>query len=257
VRHAAGIAPRSHWYEGDGAMPDSVLADIRRQLGIGAWHARFALYGEPSMVAARYEVVREAFAGLPGARLTARTYTGAEDGGLTPEEITGPDRGPQSGYPSITAYEVVRFRGHNGAHIGFSPVLPASGNEVLEFYLAGKEISAKHGFDFYPGFHCYARHLVHINMIIFDADNLAQRESAVALFRDLVAAARERGYSEYRAHVDFMDLVADQFDFNDHALRRFNERLKDALDPAGILSPGKQGVWPRALREALTDQRDH
>jgi 4-cresol dehydrogenase (hydroxylating) flavoprotein subunit len=41
-----------------------------------------------------------------------------------------------------------------------------------------------------------------------------------------------------------MDLVADQFDFNDHALRRFNQRLKDALDPRGILSPGKQGIWP-------------
>jgi 4-cresol dehydrogenase (hydroxylating) len=25
--------------------------------------------------------------------------------------------------------------------------------------------------------------------------------------------------------------------------------LKDALDPDGILSPGKQGIWPRAARE--------
>jgi 4-cresol dehydrogenase (hydroxylating) len=46
-----------------------------------------------------------------------------------------------------------------------------------------------------------------------------------------------------------MDHVADQFDFNDHALRRLNETIKDAVDPNGILSPGKSGIWPRGMRE--------
>ena len=242
VRYAASVAHRSHWYSGPGAMPDSVVADIQRELGIGAWHARFALYGSPAMVAARWQAVHEAFADVPGARLTERTYT--DPGGLLAEDVPGPDRGGQTGFPSLLALESVKFRGENGAHIGFSPVLPASGAEVHAFYQLAKEISAKHGFDFYPGFHCYPRHLVHINMIIFDADDAAQRAGAAALFRDLVTAARSHGYSEYRAHTDFMDLVADQFDFNDHALRRFNARLKDALDPRGILSPGKQGIWP-------------
>ena len=29
---------------------------------------------------------------------------------------------------------------------------------------------------------------------------------------------------------------------------KFYEKIKDAVDPDGILSPGKQGIWPKALR---------
>jgi len=46
-----------------------------------------------------------------------------------------------------------------------------------------------------------------------------------------------------------MEEAAAQYSFGDHAYRRFCEALKDALDPAGILSPGKNGIWPRRLRE--------
>ena len=47
-----------------------------------------------------------------------------------------------------------------------------------------------------------------------------------------------------------MDLAAEQYSFGDHAYRRFTETIKDAIDPNGILAPGKQGIWPRAMREA-------
>jgi 4-cresol dehydrogenase (hydroxylating) len=46
-----------------------------------------------------------------------------------------------------------------------------------------------------------------------------------------------------------MDLAASQYDFNNHALMRMSESIKEALDPNGILSPGKQGIWPRKIKE--------
>jgi hypothetical protein len=45
-------------------------------------------------------------------------------------------------------------------------------------------------------------------------------------------------------------LVAEQHISNDHAPRRFNECIKDPLHPNGFLSPGKQVIWPKALRKA-------
>jgi 4-cresol dehydrogenase (hydroxylating) flavoprotein subunit len=82
----------------------------------------------------------------------------------------------------------------------------------------------------------------------FDTTNEQQVRAAFDLYPRLVEAAALAGYGVYRAHVGLMDVVADRYDFNDHALRRVNELLKDALDPNGVLSPGKSGIWPRRLR---------
>ena len=39
------------------------------------------------------------------------------------------------------------------------------------------------------------------------------------------------------------------YNWNNGALLKFNEVLKDAIDPNGILMPGKSGVWPQQYRE--------
>ncbi len=54
--------------------------------------------------------------------------------------------------------------------------------------------------------------------------------------------------ANHRAAPYFQDAVAEQYSFNDHALRRFNETIKDAVDPNGILAPGRGGIWPKHLR---------
>jgi 4-cresol dehydrogenase (hydroxylating) len=65
----------------------------------------------------------------------------------------------------------------------------------------------------------------------------------------MVREVARHGYIPYRTNLQNMDLVAEQLSFGDHALRRFNEAIKDAIDPNGVLAPGKQGVWPASLRK--------
>lgn len=59
----------------------------------------------------------------------------------------------------------------------------------------------------------------------------------------------ERGWAEYRTSPIFSDLISSVYSFNDHALRRFTEALKDAADPNGIIAPGRGGIWPKHLRK--------
>ena len=89
-----------------------------------------------------------------------------------------------------------------------------------------------------------ARVMVSVVMMLFDASDEAQSKRAYETCRLMVREAGKRGMGEYRAHLDFMDLAADQFAFGDHAYRRFVEKIKDAVDPNGILAPGRHGIWP-------------
>ena len=60
----------------------------------------------------------------------------------------------------------------------------------------------------------------------------------------LISNAAQRGMGEYRTHLDFMDSIAATYNWNDGALADVNQRIKDAVDPQGILAPGKSGIWP-------------
>ena len=64
----------------------------------------------------------------------------------------------------------------------------------------------------------------------------------------LIHKGAEKGWAEYRAAPYFNDVVASAYSFNNFALRRFNETLKDAVDPNGILAPGRGGIWPKHMR---------
>ena len=90
------------------------------------------------------------------------------------------------------------------------------------------------------------REMHHIVCIVFNRKDAESKRRAHWLIRTLIEDAAKEGWGEYRTHLALMDQIAETYNFNDNAQMKLNETIKNALDPKGILAPGKNGVWPKS-----------
>jgi 4-cresol dehydrogenase (hydroxylating) len=209
---------------------------------------RFALYGDEEIVDLRFRKIKAAFERIDGAEVWGTKYAPGQFA-----QIENPIERVQAGVPNLDLNQLTGwYGGEQGGHIGFSPVAPLTGRDAsaLRDLLRGM-VEERAGLDYMAALiPANARSFIHVTLVVFDTEDEAQARRAYDTCKLLVTEAAKQGYGEYRAHLDFMDLAAEQYSFNDHAYRRFTETIKDALDPNGVLSPGKQGIWPRGMRGA-------
>lgn len=248
--NAAGVltlmGKRSDFWQGDGPIPAEVIQAVREKTGVGAWMLRFALYGREGQVDEAFEHVQKSFENVPGATVIGQKYDGQN---LNEDELDQSAR-VQGGIPDMSMLSAVQFVGDNGGHVGFSSVLPLTGADTTAVSSLVKEAAAEHGIDYTATYMIGPRYAVHVFLSFLDRDNDEHTRRVYAMCRDTVQKAAAAGYGEYRAHTATMDVVSEAYSWGDDALNRMNERIKDALDPNGILMPGRSGIWGAKYRDA-------
>ncbi|MGY1815519.1 FAD-binding oxidoreductase [Blastococcus sp. SYSU D00820] len=210
-----------------------------------AWAMRFALYGYEEVVEAQYRVVERTLGAIPGVELGRRTFRGDDRVGPN----TNHEDRVQAGIPGMELLDLYKIPyGPDTGHLDFSPVGPLSGKEVLSTVKLVRSLYQRLGEPYAAGLLLLPSSIIHVSVSFFDPKDEAMTRRIYDNYAPMVEALAEIGYPLYRTNIQNMDVVAKTFDFNDHALLRFHETLKDALDPNGILQPGKQGVWPKSMR---------
>jgi len=136
----------------------------------------------------------------------------------------------------------------NGGHISFSPIAPTKGSQARIVNDIITNAFHRHGYDRFATLCVAGREMHYIAEIVYDRGDPDAKLRALKCMREMIAECAEHGFGEYRTHLLFQDQVARTYSWGDQALMRFNETLKDALDPNGIIAPGRNGIWPKKYR---------
>lgn len=139
-------------------------------------------------------------------------------------------------------------------HMWFSPVIPRNAEGLMKaqkvFAQAFKDMGMPSPIGPFttPRTWIYRSFVMVLAMGISRTDPEKNKQN-IAAFRKLVEIGAEHGWVEYRTAPLFHDQVSKTFNFNDGILKKVQNTLKDAMDPNGIIAPGRGGVWPARLRE--------
>jgi 4-cresol dehydrogenase (hydroxylating) len=250
-----------------GGGNEAELDRLAAAAGLHSWSVELQFYGSAGTTLASWEYAQELLTrNVPGVRLTDGQSLQIP---LSPEQIAHGTAQNQRylwrsslGIPSLATWvSLGRSESVPDAwqpnHIGMFAVIPRSAEGLFEAQQvfgdtlrdlgANTSISAlsaplnwyQFSFFFSAGFSSGGGN---------PESTPESRARDAEILKTLIAKSGEHGWAEYRAAPYFQDAVANEYSFNNYALRRFNEALKDAVDPNGILAPGRGGIWPAPFR---------
>ena len=238
----------------DGGSPEEWDA-MAKSKGVPFWQTSLNFYGPLNVVQAQWEHVKKRFSEIPGAQF--------QDGEvihfpLTDEQISKISDPVYLGIPSLNVFStLMQLDGNNGAavagHLDASPILPLDGRELLKAHRVFAKLFREQGLSQFVGF---AMQYHWRTFIMFQGMHTthdpAENARVRAMYERVIETASANGWGIYRTHVAFQDKAVAQYSFNNHSLLRLHETIKDALDPNGILSPGRYGIWPKDMRRSRT-----
>jgi (+)-pinoresinol hydroxylase len=219
------------------------------------WSLRISFYGPAKVVAAQWEAAQElASKAIKDVRFEAGPVLK-----LPLTEAQAADLPlPHVGIPNL---EIFVFGARSQAnpnptagHMWYTPVIPRTGKAIIEANRIFSKVYAEMHLPvpelshFVLPFCLYERSFLFV--VGFPVlDDPAINKQFVEALRRFIQVGAEQGWGEYRTPTLFQDQVMALYSYNNHSLLRFHEAVKDAVDPNGILSPGRYGIWPKHLRD--------
>ncbi|UGQ48556.1 FAD-binding oxidoreductase [Massilia endophytica] len=247
-------------------LPQALRREMRAAAGIGAWTVSGALYGSKAQVAAARAALRKALrptraslrfldegkldlAGRVG-KLLGNTTAGRKLRANVQlgRSLFEMNRGVPNGRFLAGAYWRRRaglppdFPEHanpaqdNCGMLWVSPILPMRGDDLLRLHRLAEPIFHKHGFDLFVTFSMInERALGGVLTVAYDKEDAEEVERARACYSELFEAIMQAGYIPYRVGLQSMA----RLDRGGDSYWQTVARLKAALDPQGLIAPGR------------------
>jgi len=224
-----------------------------------AWSVKLSFYGPEQTVQANWSAAQRRIAdAIPGA--------GFEDGDflelpLSREEAEATPHKRELGIPGLEIFRIVT---RNPAtvddpwhgHADFFSVLPRSAQAahdaarvMAETYVAAGLEPVTNPFSMPV---CYYPRCFMLLTLVPTWSDPEQNKKSRELYVSLLDNCAANGWGVYRTAPAFQDHLVSKYSYNDNALLRFQEKLKDSIDPNGIISPGRYGIWPANMRNNRT-----
>jgi 4-cresol dehydrogenase (hydroxylating) flavoprotein subunit len=122
------------------------------------------------------------------------------------------------------------------------PTLPYRGADVTRATAIAERLMLEHGFEPLLAMVAQSERTVYlIPLLIYDRDEPEADERALAAHDALLTEFAEHGYLPYRLGIQSMGALPPARDDSGSVLGR----IKQALDPAGVLAPGRYDFWRR------------
>lgn len=223
---------RKEYYDGTDSIPREAIERIKQDEGIGEWNVYAALYGTPEQIEVNWKIVEQAFGASGKAKIMYGEEAEKRGGGFEYRAAL------MKGDMNLQEFGLYNWRGGGGS-MWFAPVSQAKGSETRDQTELAQQILGKYGFDYVAEYIVGWRDMHHVIDLLYNRQDPEETQRAHDCFAELIDEFAKRGYGLYRTNTEFMEQVAGTFG---EPLREVHRTLKKALDPNGILSPGKSGI---------------